>query len=64
MPNTPYKITMEDGFEIVGKTDEHGLTKKATASSALIATITVPYYDDHTDQDANEVDSDCGCCSC
>ena len=60
----PYKLTLEDGTEIIGKTDAHGLTEKISASYPAIVTIIAPYHDDPQHDDTDETDSDCGCGSC
>lgn len=64
LANVPYKLTLEDGTEILGKTDKKGLTEKISAAYPAIATIIAPYYDDNQHDDTDEADSDCGCGSC
>ncbi len=64
LANVPYKITLENGTEIIGQTDENGLTRKVSAPSAIIATIIAPYHEDnHSNDNSDEIDSDCSCCA-
>lgn len=44
-PNTPYRITLENGKIIKGVSDKFGLTEKILANSPLKATIEAPYYE-------------------
>ncbi|WP_447749422.1 PAAR domain-containing protein [Pseudomonas nicosulfuronedens] len=44
-PNTPYRITMENGTVLKGVSDKSGLTKKIFADSPLKATIEAPNYE-------------------
>jgi uncharacterized Zn-binding protein involved in type VI secretion len=60
MADTPYKITMEDGCEVVGITDHAGHTEKVCSHYAQQATIEVPYYD-HCDTDSGSQSDACGC---
>lgn len=60
MADTPYKITMEDGCEVIGVTDQSGHTEKVCSHYAQQATIEVPYYDDSDFDSASESDA-CGC---
>jgi type VI secretion system secreted protein VgrG len=46
MANIPYKLTLETGLNIVGVTNQQGLTHTIAADSALIAKLEVPYYGD------------------
>jgi hypothetical protein len=64
LANVPYKLTLEDGMEIIGKTNKEGLTEKISAAYPAIATIIAPYHDDNEHDDTDEADSDCGCGSC
>lgn len=60
LANTPYKITLEDGREVLGVNDELGHTQKVFSDFAQKATIKVPYYDDcHTDTPSQS--DTCGC---
>lgn len=60
----PYKLTLEDGSEIIGKTNADGLTEKIAASYPAIVTIVAPYYDESQYDDTDETDANCGCGSC
>lgn len=60
MGDMPYKITMEDGCEVIGITDHAGHTEKVCSHYAQQATIEVPYYD-HCDTDAASQSDACGC---
>jgi len=42
--NIPYKISLEDGQEIVGTTDANGFTQLVSNDVELIAKIEAPYY--------------------
>lgn len=44
-PNTPYRITMENGEVIRGVSDSVGLTKKLFSDYPLKATIEAPFYE-------------------
>jgi uncharacterized Zn-binding protein involved in type VI secretion len=61
LANVGYKITLEDGTTVIGRTDENGLTEKASANHPTIATIIASYYDD---DDSTALDTDCGCDAC
>jgi len=58
--DTPYKITLEDGREFFGVTNQAGHTEKVFSNFAQKATIEVPYYD-HCDAHST---SESGSCSC
>jgi len=58
--NARYKITLDDGREFEGVTDENGHTEKVFSNSAQIAKIEVPYYDDSTTNTCNNSEP-CGC---
>ena len=58
--STPYKITLSDGREFLGTTDESGHTQKIYADSPQVATIEVPYYDE-SKADAEGGSDACGC---
>jgi uncharacterized Zn-binding protein involved in type VI secretion len=60
MPGVPYKITLDDGREFKGVTDENGNTQKVYSDSPQIAKIEAPYYDDSNSHAASESGS-CGC---
>lgn len=59
MANTPYKITLDNGREFVGKTDQKGLTEIVSADYPAQATLIAPYND-------NEINTHeyCGIDSC
>jgi uncharacterized protein (DUF2345 family) len=59
MPNMSYKITLTDGSDFIGLTDQDGYTEKISSNSAQIAKIEVPYYDSSIDTD-NQSDT-CYC---
>lgn len=44
LTNIPYKITLDDGREFEGITDENGFTEKVISNSAQIAKLEAPYY--------------------
>ncbi len=52
---TRYRITLDDGTELIGTTDAGGMTEKACSDHPQNATIEVPYYDHdstpHTDHE-------------
>ena len=55
LTDAPYKLTLENGQEILGRTDPFGFTKTVSAGSAIIATLEVPYHGNgssspHTDR--------------
>lgn len=60
LSNMPYKITLDDGREFQGVTDNNGHTEKVFSDSAQIAKIEVPYYDDSAAHTPIESDA----CSC
>ncbi|WP_244986158.1 PAAR domain-containing protein [Chromobacterium violaceum] len=62
LANIPYKLSLEDGTEVVGRTDEQGFTQKISASHPAIATIIAPYYEHN--HDTEDTDTDDGCCAC
>lgn len=64
MPNVPYKITLDDATELIGKTDAQGLTERVSATYPAIATIIAPYHDEYQDDGSGELDADYGCDSC
>ena len=55
LTNTRYRITLDDGTELIGTTDAGGMTEKACSDHPQNATIEVPYYDHdsppHTDHE-------------
>jgi uncharacterized Zn-binding protein involved in type VI secretion len=55
-----YKITLEDGRNFIGVTDEAGRTQKVSANAALTARIEIPYYDNSTTDPSSEPEP-CGC---
>lgn len=60
MGNMPYKITLDDGREFKGVTDNNGHTEKVFSDSARIAKIEVPYHDDSAAHATIGSDA-CGC---
>ncbi|GGY76989.1 PAAR domain-containing protein [Pseudoduganella plicata] len=52
---TRYRITLDDGTELIGTTDADGMTEKACSDHPQNATIEVPYYEHdstaHTDHE-------------
>lgn len=58
--NTRYRITLDDGTELIGTTDTAGMTEKACSDHPQNATIEVPYYDHdsspHTDHEHDACD--------
>jgi PAAR motif len=58
----PYKITLNDGQEFEGTTDENGYTQKVFADSSQIAKIEVPYHGNSSCTTNTNIESDtCGC---
>lgn len=55
-----YKITLEDGRQFVGVTDEKGHTLKVSSTAALTAKIEIPYHD-HSSTDTASEPEPCGC---
>jgi hypothetical protein len=55
-----YQITLEDGRQFIGVTDEKGHTQKVSADTALIAKIEIPYYDNSAAHTSSEPEP----CSC
>lgn len=60
LASTPYKITLDDGAEILGTTDPNGFTEKIYSDRPQTATIEVPYYD-HCHSDAEHGHCACDC---
>jgi uncharacterized Zn-binding protein involved in type VI secretion len=56
LANIPYKITLENGKSVEGKTDERGLTEKISDTSSTIASLEAPYYGN-----TNSGHETCGC---
>lgn len=54
----PYRITLEDGQVVTGRTDKNGLTQKVCANYPAKATIEAPYHDHRT------TDAVCGYDTC
>jgi hypothetical protein len=46
LANIAYRITLETGKFIEGKTDKNGLTKKVSSDTAISAKLEAPYYGD------------------
>ncbi|WP_232314021.1 hypothetical protein [Ralstonia sp. A12] len=55
-----YKITLEDGRQFIGVTDENGYTQKVSADTAQVARIEIPHYDNSTTDTSSEPEP-CGC---
>ncbi|BDU52319.1 hypothetical protein LINBF2_05540 [Limnohabitans sp. INBF002] len=63
MTLTPYKITLSDGSEHQGVTDENGMTDKIYAKPNTTATMEIPYHDEQNNNiNTTHVHTDC--CSC
>jgi len=60
LSNMPYKITLDDGREFTGITDNSGHTEKVFSDSPQTAKIEVPYYDNSAAHPTIESDP-CGC---
>ncbi|MES2742472.1 MAG: PAAR domain-containing protein [Pseudomonadota bacterium] len=60
MGNMPYKITLDDGSEFKGVTDNNGDTEKVFSDSAQNAKIEVPYHDNSAAHTTIGSDA-CGC---
>jgi uncharacterized Zn-binding protein involved in type VI secretion len=45
-PGLPYKLTLEDGTTVTGRTDANGLTDKISSPTPQLATIEAPYHGD------------------
>jgi hypothetical protein len=55
-----YRITLEDGRQFVGVTDENGYTLNVAADRALNAKIEIPYYD-NSPTDTSSESEPCAC---
>lgn len=65
MTNLPYKITLANGEEATGITDNNGHTKKVYSDTATTATLEAPYYGDSIDNDCNtDTSFGSGACRC
>ena len=42
--HTPYRLTLEDGTSVTGRTDGQGLTRKISSNTQQFAYIEAPYY--------------------
>ena len=62
LANVPYRISLETGDVIEGKTDENGLTKKVKSDTVITAKLEAPYYGNNTSH-AN-TNNGHGACSC
>jgi hypothetical protein len=60
MPNVGYKITLDDGQEFYGTSDESGHTQKVSSATVQQAKIEAPYYDNST-AGAGDGSDACGC---
>jgi uncharacterized Zn-binding protein involved in type VI secretion len=58
---TRYRITLDDGTEIIGTTDDAGMTEKACSDHLQNATIEVPYYDHDSSPHTNHEHYACDC---
>lgn len=54
----PYRITLDDGRVVTGRTDKNGLTQKVCANYPATASIEAPYHDHRT------TDAVCGYDTC
>lgn len=61
LPHTPYRITLDDGTEVVGTTDAGGMTEKICSDHPQNATIEVPFYADHCAPDTDHEHCACDC---
>jgi len=61
LANVPYRITLDDGREFEGFTDENGFTEKVNSSSAQIAKLEAPYYGDDSATYPDFGSDACGC---
>ena len=62
LTNIPYKITLENGKSVEGKTDERGLTEKISDTSSTIASLEAPYYGNSSRiSNTNSGHETCGC---
>lgn len=61
LSNVPYRITLEDGREFQGMTDENGYTEKVFSDSAQIAKLEAPYYGNDSATDSDFGSDTCGC---
>lgn len=60
MPNVGYKITLDDGREFYGTSDESGHTQKVSSGTVQQAKIEAPYYDNSATGAGGGSDA-CGC---
>lgn len=58
---TRYRITLDDGTELIGTTDAGGMTEKACSDHPQNATIEVPYYDHDSSPHTNHEHYACDC---
>jgi uncharacterized Zn-binding protein involved in type VI secretion len=59
---TSYRLTLEDGTSVTGRTDGQGLTKKISSNTQQIARIEAPYYDHSTSTSDTHIGHDaCDC---
>lgn len=62
VPHVPYRLVLEDGREIVGRTDAAGRTEIIHSDQPEHATLTVPYYGDVSKTADSDMGSDaCDC---
>lgn len=61
-PKTPYRITLVDGREFIGISDENGFTEKVYSDTPQTAKIEAPYYDIDASNTYTNYESDT--CSC
>ena len=62
LPNVPYRITLENGQQVTGTTDEKGLTELVSADSPVLAKLEAPYYGN--DSSNTHTQHGHGACSC
>jgi len=61
-PGLPYKLTLEDGTTVTGRTDANGLTDKISSATPQLATIKAPYHGDSpSPTDSNREHFTCYC---
>lgn len=61
LANTRYRITLDDGTELVGTTDAGGMTEKVCSDHPQNATIEVPFYDHDSTSHADHEHCTCDC---
>ena len=62
LPNMPYRLQLDNGQTLTGRTDALGMTEKISGHSPNIASIEVPYHGDSTSPIDSYLRHDaCGC---